>query len=231
MPDFADRYSHEDALAAEIAAILADLEGRIARGEIFYWLDVQREIAAKLEAELTAVFLIIFLMMADEGLSNLQALADSVGRAWAKRHADKLASYLAGNLSRELARGIEASRVLSPARAERLAITEVTRAITAAETEARRANAELMRRRGESVDVPSMGPLDVGDGLVPVWITVKEDLLPGDSPVCPVCLPLHKKPYPAWKNRFPNGTPAHEHCRCHLEYVPRDAYRAANLDS
>lgn len=78
----------------------------------------------------------------------------------------------------------------SPRRAESIAVTEVTRAASAAVTHYKEQLAEA------------------GLQFEEVWRTVNE------SGVCAICDPLNGKPEGEWKDRFPGGPPAHTKCRC-----------------
>lgn len=87
-----------------------------------------------------------------------------------------------------------ADRLLPSSRAENIAITETTNAITLGE----RTVVDEMRRLGVDVDA--------------VWITQR------DERVCPVCGPLHSQPSSQWVEDFAYGPPAHPRCRCYLMY-------------
>lgn len=78
----------------------------------------------------------------------------------------------------------------SPRRAESIAVTEITRAASAATTQYQQqlANAGLTFER--------------------VWRTV------GEQDVCPICDPLNGKSESAWSAAHPSGPPAHVRCRC-----------------
>jgi hypothetical protein len=84
----------------------------------------------------------------------------------------------------------------SPARAESISITELTRAYSAA--------TEDVRER----------LLQAGVVMIEFWITRNDEL------VCPICGPLHEQPESVWKFEFPTGPPAHPRCRGRLELRP-----------
>lgn len=78
----------------------------------------------------------------------------------------------------------------SPRRAESIAITEITRAASAATTQ-------------------YQGMLaSAGLTFTRVWRTV------GEAGVCPICDPLNGKTEAVWGEQFPSGSPAHPRCRC-----------------
>ncbi|QDT41074.1 Phage Mu protein F like protein [Gimesia alba] len=83
--------------------------------------------------------------------------------------------------------------VFSPARIERMAVSEVTDAITHA-GEATKQQAGLSSEED-------------------TWWT--ED----DDRVCPICEPLHGQPRSVWAEKFPLGPKAHYKCRCRIAYA------------
>ena len=85
----------------------------------------------------------------------------------------------------------EIRATFSAPRAESVAVTLTTEAISAGEETAR-----LRVQQGSGIN------------RIPVWITSEDDR------VCPVCRPLNLKEEPVWKGRYPNGPPAHPNCRC-----------------
>jgi len=92
--------------------------------------------------------------------------------------------YEEGLTIREISERLE--RMFSPVRAERIAVTETTRAVVEGE---RTYVAELERETGQR--------------MIPIWMTANDEL------VCPICAPKNEKP-------ITNGDypPAHPNCRC-----------------
>ncbi len=78
----------------------------------------------------------------------------------------------------------------SASRAESIAITEITQALSMGE------------------EVAAGIALKNGFILESVWVTAL------DEQVCPVCGPLHNMPELSWSDEFPYGPPAHVRCRC-----------------
>jgi hypothetical protein len=220
MPQLADRLEHEAQLAGSLSEILALVRQRVDRGEAVPWADLESQARDALEDQLAAAFVVIFLMMADQGLQNDTLLAQSLSSRWARQQSGLIASGLFGNLRREVSSGSDAARVFSGRRAEVIAATEITRAVSAAELEARRVNAQLAAGRTRPAEAPALPPSDRGltvvqDGLVAVWITERDDR------VCPICSPLDRQREESWIGQYPFGPPAHPNCRCYLEYRPR----------
>lgn len=82
------------------------------------------------------------------------------------------------------------SGAFGPRRAEAIAVTEITRAASAATT------------------VYQQQLAAAGLAFERVWRTV------GESGVCPICEPLDGKPEADWAEQHPAGPPAHPKCRC-----------------
>jgi hypothetical protein len=80
--------------------------------------------------------------------------------------------------------------VFGPARAEMIAVTEITRAASA--------GVELTRK-----EIAKAG-IEMGR----VWQTNNDEL------TCPVCGGLNGKPEAEWNRQYPDGPPAHPNCRC-----------------
>lgn len=88
-------------------------------------------------------------------------------------------------------------RLFDPSRAETVAITETTTAISLGERDV----VDRMKELGVEIDA--------------LWITKQ------DERVCPVCGPLHNQSMSQWENDFPVGPPAHPRCRCFMIYFAR----------
>ena len=80
--------------------------------------------------------------------------------------------------------------VFGPARAELIAVTEITRAASA--------GVELTKK-----EIAKAG-IEMGR----VWQTNNDEL------TCPVCGKLNGKPEADWNRQYPDGPPAHPNCRC-----------------
>lgn len=89
-------------------------------------------------------------------------------------------------------------------RADVIAITETTGALSEAEL--------------ESANIATTA---AGSGLIvdARWFTAD------DERVCPVCEPLHNTAYAVFSIYFPGGPPAHPRCRCRLEWRVRNRAR------
>lgn len=89
-------------------------------------------------------------------------------------------------------------------RADVIAITETTGALSEAELES-----------------SNIATTAAGSGLIvdARWFTAE------DERVCPVCEPLHNTAYAVFSIYFPGGPPAHPRCRCRLEWRVRNRAR------
>lgn len=209
-PEEYDRAEPEARLAANLSENMAEIRAALDRGEPIDWQKFEADIAKEVEDELALVFAAIFFLMrpdrrASVGLSSRYAAAR--GRNVAQR--------LRQNARGQLNQGLSPQRVLSDSRARTIAVTEITVAISAGETAARREEAmEDPRTRAKGID--TIGPpVIVNGGAIAVWQTAE------DEKVCPVCGPLNGKPQSVFASQFPTGPPAHPNCRCWLRYVPR----------
>jgi hypothetical protein len=84
-------------------------------------------------------------------------------------------------------------RTFGKKRAEKIAVTEVTRA-----------------NAGAVNGLQDYYRQEYGLEYERIWQTSNDEL------TCPVCRPLNRKPERFWRVRFPGGPPAHPYCRCSL---------------
>jgi hypothetical protein len=87
----------------------------------------------------------------------------------------------------------------SARRAEMIAVTEATRGAALA------------------VEATQDYLAEYGLTFVRIWQTSNDDL------TCPVCAPLNGQPEAVWRDRFPDGPPAHPFCRCGTTLRPVDS--------
>lgn len=222
-PEEFDRSAPEAAVQTKLMRRFAELRSKVEAGEPVDWPAWEERLRKELEDELAAVFLLIFMVMRDD-----QSRATQLASRFASSRAGTLLDRMRRNFRNEVNSGVPARDVFSPTRAETIAITEITTAISAAENAARqdRAMDDPERRAkeqpdGTPADRPGVGPGDgrlkpppviVSDGTVAIWQTAE------DERVCPVCGPLHDARATRWATQFPNGPPAHPRCRCWLIY-------------
>lgn len=214
MPELANRDEFERLLASRLARVngqhrreLIELLGDppdIGRIDAAFWTRA----SAELQAVIAPILEDVAIAAAEQLIAGLPigvdwGLVNQQAADWAARYTFDLVRGLNDTTQRALSRAItrfyeqkqtmeqlreSIARILSPARAEAIAITEVTRATT----EGRRQSVEDLRRQGIE--------------MIEVWLTRNDEL------VCPICGPLHEKPRGEWG--AVSGPPAHVRCRC-----------------
>ena len=219
MADLKNRGKYESEFARKVSSLmgrhrrdLATLLGSppdLSNVPESFWSKVQKET----EEEISAVLLLIFLASssqhspADSG-AIFQGFVSRDGEQWSGSRSKTLASgYVQnsrerlGQLGQKWAENPETPKseisqdlisLFGPDRAEGIAITESTNAISAG---------------GESA-VRQSGGISPED----IWITER------DARVCPICSPLDGTSRAVWSLKFPSGPPAHPRCRCYLRY-------------
>ncbi len=172
MPDLDTRRQHEAAIIVLLMQDFEQYQGRELGNA------VQRDLAP----ELASVF--------DEAANKLEPSVpmDRIsGRATA--YASQWSGFVGVGISEAL------PEELTRERAEKIAATEVTRAITA----------------GEAAAILLIAAL-TGQTFRPIWHTERDAL------VCPVCFPLHGTGMEIYGAVSSAGPPAHPNCRCWLDY-------------
>lgn len=194
MPDLPNRRQREMELAGALFMVLTDWQNR-PFDQMRFAQDAQRAIVPVLvgvhdEAGRR--------LLSQHGASIDPRVSRGQSREWAESYASVLAGEIAVSIQNELAMGYDPTTVFGQARAEMIAITEVTRAVSA----------------GEALIVVLLaaGVEGVQARLEEIWYTEN------DARVCPVCAPLHNQSKDEWAHLFPDGPPAHPRCRCWKEY-------------
>ena len=214
--DVPDRSEKESGFAAALMAIFRDMRSAItadAAGADYQRF--QERLQSTLEDEIAAIYLLIMMRMTEWAESSpyitepLPTGFATPAANYASDRAQTLAAEITSRLESEVAQikrqfapiediarqlADHLDTALAEHRAQRIAVTEITRATSFAEDEVR----QRVERRA---------PVR----LQFIWYT--QD----DERVCPVCGPLHMKGEIAWALRFPSGPPAHPNCRCYKE--------------
>lgn len=227
MPALADRENFETSIVGQLAPIFADQYERAAAApsaELIPYGEFQAEMQAAMQSELAAVFqaagaallignALVFSQGAFEDTADQWAagmakeLSDQVVETSRRMAADAwgLAAGANGQIDKQRLAEALALIFLAPSRLESIAITEVTRAVSA----------------GEQA-VILLFPTAERSQLVPVWRTEE------DARVCPICRPFDGRGENVYGASSPGGPPAHPRCRCWLEWVEAiDAGRRA----
>lgn len=135
-----------------------------------------------------------------------QAQLDAEIEAWAREYATALSLELVATTRGLVEQAATApspeefnslmNRACGEERAELIAVTEITLAVSAGLT-----LLNALYRRIYQVQVEER------------WFTQQ------DERVCPICGPLHGTTRETWGTRFPDGPPAHPRCRCYKRVV------------
>ncbi len=221
MPDFSGRDEFEAEIAQFMAREMANIQRQVmadllAAGmdvnqtQFFtadYWSNLSSRIETLMRGKLEDVYMNAAVQFMDSVSYHMDNdLLHASARAWANQAAMHLTTQMNETTRRTVLESVdkffgetmtnaqlrtELERVFSPRRAERAAVTEVTRAASAGWEQV----AQDLRSRGVK--------------LVAVWQTLV------DERVCPICGPRHdKKQGDGWVFL----PPAHPKCRCYVNY-------------
>lgn len=206
MPDLPDRRQREEALAAALLAVFDDAT-RDATEPRWDVLAAGIRTSAAIREQLAATFRDAAIQVATAQGVELDVVRLEE-RAW--RWADSFLAVLAEqvvevsrsrwNAARQTA-SVDVAALLttlfSAVRAEKIAATELTRSISTGERSAMAWIESQTSGRSKSL-----------------WYTA------ADERVCAVCGPLHGQRDELWREKFPDGPPAHPNCRCYLQWQP-----------
>ena len=231
MPDLSTRTEHERQLAAAYMLLFQQTAAAAPDPATIDWEAFAAK-AARLPVDfLAAVYVDAAKTLARQAIGPLHAeievdrpgLEEEAYR-WAREHSATLGGQIAINTRRmvatELARPDEAvglevpgtgqallvATALGADRADAIATTEVTRAITAGEMGFAQ-SARIMH----------------GLHLDPIW---RCDMVPCEE----FCAPLEGKGVAVWSLTYPNGPPGHPNCRCWLEWRRRATDTTEDVD-
>lgn len=160
----------------------------------------------------------IYMNSADAQAESFNLVVDSGdlekdAAAWANEWSEKIAEGMAESTRDKMAvashqtRGMEVeeaktfvvaklSGMFDMGRAERIGITETTRAINAGKA-----------------DVIDRIKTEYGVNVIGIWRCL------GDDPCVKHCLPLNGEPFEVWASEFPEGPPAHPNCMCEIDWT------------
>lgn len=216
--DVPKREQKEGGFIAAIMAVFRSMRDAITvDGVAADYERFQERLQSTLEDEIAAIYFLMMLQLTEWVEANApEYVTEPLPRGFSlpsAEYAMDRAAELAANITEQLRSDINRIQrqfanldtiaeqlqthldaTLSEARAKRIAITEITRATSHAES-------ETTKR------IEQRSPVRLQ------WIWWTQD----DERVCPVCGPLHMKGEVAWAYRFPEGPPAHPNCRCYKE--------------
>ena len=189
------------------------------------WSEFETELSASLNTHLGATFSIasenmvktqvddeeaatalLLLLLGGRGITGLLPRASS---DWSQGVSGLLAGQISANSRDTISRSQDdtippetrpslkdaSDKAFSTDRAEGIAATETTRAVSQGEAFARQRIEQEMQK-----------------AFTAIWVTEADDR------VCPICRPLHRKPELEWPAAQATGPPAHPVCRCFLVY-------------
>ena len=195
MPDLATRTEHEEEVLLLILLYLREIETALESGLTPNWLNWTAQLGRELAPLLAATYQEAAEQLVGEHDGRLRDASDRA-RQWASQRAGAIAGSMATTTREAVAtEGEVAEWHFSQARAESVAITETTEAIS----------------QGEHYGAAELAAIAIL--LIPVWSTAEDDL------VCPICAPLNRERQNVWQGLFPTGPPGHVNCRCGLQWV------------
>jgi hypothetical protein len=195
MPALSDRDLHEEALASDLASLFAAQQSRIERGGPDQgWSQFRADLQRTFQGRIEPVVLSAAGGMPG-AVNSPSLLLIGVSKTAGTLHSMQLADEIVARSRNRLAAGQSPAAVFGPARASRIAVTEITRSVSHAEHFA----AATFQTPGQRV-------------LTPTWHTEEDD------DVCETCEPLDGKGRDIYGVRFPFGPPAHDSCRCWLDW-------------
>lgn len=203
-PVIDDRERREKELTAALALALRSLGDSFDAGSIDYRSFVA-DAQAAFASTLTGVYVDAAKILGDEHGVDLESDAKAAAEAYVLLGSKTLAQSMAINTARALERkplaqgSASTSFLFSPSRAATAAISEVTRTATRS---GRMASGLIATRLL---------------GQMVAYCKTAED-----DDVCPICAPFNNQPERggsnSWGERFPEGSPFHERCRCEIVY-------------
>lgn len=209
--DVPNRLAHESDLAGALTATFQAAKSNDPRA-----VDVARIERETQERTAEVIVTVYLLMIASEtffasgsvesqlAAANLRVASAQYAAARSRVVASTLAANIRGELQAvasvaqspaEATAGVDA--ILSRARAERIAASEVTAAASQAE-----------------IDSANEYEATTGRRLSATWMAES------DNRVCPKCLSLAGTRREEWESEHPSGPPAHPACRCWLDWEP-----------
>jgi hypothetical protein len=221
------RAEQEGRLSADLRALFAQTIRQVEAGQTINWNAFNARVETLLREHYERVFIAVYLILLGGNASFDLVTATSNARQFAKAKAFVIAGLITTTISGDfreagMANGGRvtpplAVEILGDSRAENVAITETTSGIVAGEIEAEREKATQRGSESPPYRDPARPTLDdlPGDTLA-IWHTERDDK------VCKICSPLHLKPISEWRDKFPNGPPAHPRCRCWLTYERKE---------
>jgi hypothetical protein len=211
VPDLNSRFRYEDRLRVALLAIMKAQQARILQNPVDpSWGAFAAEIRQTVSRHLVAVYVEAAEQLGGEfgGVDGKDL--EATAQAWAEGQAGEIATTFVAKAMTEIDKAVNEKRsrealllvlllLMAGDQADKIAVTEVTRAITAGE-------------RYVVGNNPPGSEYDMETGILtrPIWVTSQ------DERVCTVCRPLDGTTEEVWSETAPGGPPAHPRCRCYL---------------
>lgn len=203
------RAEYEPKLGSPLFSLFAAAQAKLDRHEALDWAGFQVAAQGIAEEHQRQVFTAVALVLLPDELIGRDAFAYAGGLQYSRPAAQSFAESLTTR-TRSLVLNGRVAEAWTASRAGNIAVTETTRAISAATVGAAQIEDDETRRVNGEPPAGRQGPLSLPVGLLAKWITSR---LPN---VCPVCRPLDGKTEAVWGLIFPGGPPAHRGCNCDL---------------
>lgn len=214
MPDVADRTEYEGMLSDAFMTLFSRAYSEYANTGGIDWIEFGSQAGRVANAILAEVYLRGASQVAEDTGTEVPPETEREAEAWATQYAKELGRSVTDTTREMVMRGAARAKqaydedsdddpqtmvmeqiapAFSKARADMIAETEVTRALTMGQASQAR---HVQMTEGRPVNF--------------IWRASRG--------ACEkVCQPLDGKPYRVWSKEFPYGPPTHPHCRCWLE--------------
>lgn len=202
MPDLPTRKKREEEIEAALLLLFLSWKEQFADSEAVDGLSPPDY--ARLADDVAVAVAPVLVIVHAEGAAQLANQTGFVtdeekiwekSEKWANQRGKELGKQVAQTTAAGFLAGKTAAEVFSADRAELIAVSEVTDAITI----------------GEALVLLLLWD-EQGRTFEAFWYTKD------DEKVCVICGPLHRKPRAVWILVVPTGPKAHPICRCWLEY-------------
>ena len=194
MPDLSDRNKYEAAIVVLLIHAFAAFraEGSLDTFQAA-WARLQEAVAAAIAEVIPKVFEDAAAVLGAEHDAESDVSAQAA--AYTATRSQESASRVVWTTAKSISTGTPPEEVLGKEKAEQIAATEVTAAISA----------------GEAA-IAGMLLVIANIQIVPTWHTER------DKKVCQICAPLNGTGAEVYGRVSPSGPPAHPNCRCWLDY-------------
>lgn len=202
MPQVPDRSTRDQKLAAAIAAAFAAQHQSATQSGSIDWESFRSQIKQAAIANLQPIFLTM-----GGGLRLLPAgVLLSHSHQWAEQYGQQLADTIAANTQAKVRDAV------ARAGGDEDKLTEALQAAFSDERAMSIATTEITRTASQGEQLAAAIWTPDQKALTPIWQTAIKN-------VCDVCDLFDGTSRDVWGPEFPDGPPAHPHCRCYLHWV------------